>query len=105
MTIHVLPRPSFTSVLVSLRLLADICPASKWSAAAAPDIQPFVDAAADPLPCVADREAAHTDLVAAGIATADNSFNTYLDIELDEDGNITVKTMKHIKSQTKCWTS
>ena len=72
---------------VGLRLLADICPAGKWSAAAAaaPDIQPFVEAAADPLPCVADREAAHTDLVAAGIATADNSFNTYLDIALDED--------------------
>ena len=72
---------------VGLRLLDDICPAGKWSAAAAaaPDIQPFVDAAEAPLPCVADREAAHADLVAAGIVTADDSFNTYYDIMLDED--------------------
>jgi hypothetical protein len=72
---------------VGLRLLDDICPAGKWSAAAAaaPDIQPFVDAAVAPLPCVEDREAAHADLVAAGVATVDDSFHTYYDIKLDED--------------------
>jgi len=72
---------------VGLRLLDDICPAGKWSAAAAaaPDIQPFVATAVAPLPSVEDRESAYADLVAAGITTVDDSVNTYDDIKLDED--------------------
>ena len=43
-----------------------VCPVGKWAAvaAAAVELQPFIDAADHVLPCIADRDAAYTELVA-----------------------------------------
>ena len=75
-----------------VRPLERVAPAGKWAAsvAVARDVQVFADAAgnAEPaftLPSIVDRNLAYADLVVAGIATADESCESYHDIEISDD--------------------